>query len=49
MQTFWALIRTDGGLITRVTVNADNTYAATQMLRAMYGSMMLSESAAPVV
>jgi hypothetical protein len=51
MKTFWALVKTStkpGAGFTRVTVQADNTYAATQLLKGMYGSLMLSESANPI-
>jgi len=49
MYTYWALVETVHGGFMRVTVQADNPYNAYQMLKAMYGSKLLSESAARVV
>jgi hypothetical protein len=48
MKSFWALVRTSntpGAGYTRVSVQAENIFAATQLLKGMYGSLMLSESA----
>lgn len=48
MKTFWALVKTStqpGAGFTKVTIQADNTYMATQLLKGMYGPLMLSESA----
>jgi hypothetical protein len=48
MKTFWALVRTStnpGAGITRVSIQAENIFAATQLLKGMYGSLLLSESA----
>lgn len=47
MYTYWAFVRTVVGGFMRVTVQADNPYNAYQMLRAMYGNQLISESAAP--
>lgn len=49
MNTYWALVRTVAGGFMRVTIQADNPYNAYQMMRSMYGSQLLSESAALVV
>lgn len=48
MKTFWALVKTStqpGAGFNRVTIQADNTYMATQLLKGMYGPLLLSESA----
>lgn len=48
MNSYWALIRTSnqpGAGLIRVTVNADTNFNATQILKGMYGSLLLSESA----
>ena len=49
MYTYWALVQTVTGGFMRVTVQADNPYNAYQMLLAMYGDRLLSESASQVV
>lgn len=49
MNTYWAFVRVDTGAFIKVTVQADNPYNATQMLKAMYGPQLISESAALVV
>lgn len=49
MNTYWALVQTVAGGFMRVTVRADNPYNAYQMMQSMYGSKLLSESAALVV
>ena len=46
MQSYFAIIRNDRGGTFRATVQARNHYEATQMFRAQYGSMMLTEGAA---
>ncbi len=45
MYTWWAMVRNAQGGYMRVTVQADTAYNATQMLRSMYGSQLVSESA----
>lgn len=49
MNTYWANVRTVPGAFIRVTIQADNPYNAYQMLKAMYGSQLMSDSAALVV
>ena len=49
MNTYWALVQTTVGGFIRVTINADNPYNAYQMLSAMYGDRLLSESASLLV
>lgn len=48
MNTYFAFVRTVPGAFIRVTINADNPYNAYQMLKAMYGSQLISEFASPV-
>lgn len=48
MNTYWALVSTGVGSFIRVTIQADNQWNATQMLKSMYGSQLISESAAPI-
>jgi hypothetical protein len=45
MHTYWAFVRTGVGAFIRVTVQADNPYTATQMLKAMYGNKLISDCA----
>ena len=45
MDTYWAFISVGVGATIRVTVQANSVYEATQMLKAMYGSQLISESA----
>lgn len=50
MNSYWVLVRTDeqpGSMVVRAYINADNPYAAIQMAKAMYGRLLLSESANP--
>lgn len=49
MRTWWANVQTVTGGFMRVTVQANTAYEATQMLRSMYGSKLLSESASLLV
>lgn len=49
MNTYWALVETVPGGFMRVTVQADNPYNAYQMLLAMYGDKLLSETASQLV
>jgi len=46
MYTWWALVRTTVGGCIKVTVQADDAWTATQMLRNMYGSNLINEHAA---
>jgi hypothetical protein len=48
INTYWALVRTVPGAFIRVTIQADNPYNAFQMLKAMYGSQLISDFASPV-
>lgn len=45
MYTFWAFVKTVTGGFMVVTVQANTNYEATQMLRAQYGELLLSEAA----
>lgn len=49
MYTYWAIVRTVVGGFMRVTVQADNAYNATQILKSLYGDKLISESAAAEV
>lgn len=42
---FWGLMRTEGGGMIRVTVQARNAYEAQQMLKALYGDKLITEGA----
>lgn len=48
MNTYWAFVRTVPGAFIKVTVQADNSYAAYQMLKAMYGDQLISDYASQV-
>lgn len=48
MNKYWALVRTVPGAFIRVEIQADTPYAAYQMLKAMYGSQLISDFASPV-
>lgn len=51
MNTYCVLVRTKdepGAGVTRAYVTAENTYAAIQMAKALYGRLLLSESVMPV-
>jgi hypothetical protein len=45
MRTFWALIRTSAGGIIRVTVQAESNFVAYEMMKALYGDQLISQSA----
>jgi hypothetical protein len=45
MVRFWALIRTSSGAQIRIYVMAPNQYIATEMLKAQYGTNLLSPAA----
>lgn len=45
MYTWWAFVRTDLGAFMKVRIQADTQWEATEMLRATYGSNLLSEAA----
>lgn len=50
MNTFWALVKASpepGAQVVRVTVNAQNSYAAFSLLKAQYGNLLVSGSAFP--
>jgi hypothetical protein len=50
MNQYWVLVKykdEPGAGFTRAVVYADNTFAATQMAKAMYGRLLISESANP--
>lgn len=48
MNTYWAFVRIEAGAFYRVTVQADNAYIATQMLKALYGDKLISDFASLV-
>ena len=48
INTYWALVRTVPGAFIRVTIQADNPYNAYQMMKAMYGSQLISDFASVV-
>ena len=45
MRTYWGLMRTSTGGIIRVTVLADNNFVAYEMMKALYGDQLISQSA----
>ncbi len=48
MNSYWVLVKykdEPGAGFSRVTVQADNPYAAIQMAKSMYGRLLISESA----
>ena len=50
MNQYWVMVKykdEPGAGFTRAVVYADNTFAATQMAKAMYGRLLISESANP--
>jgi hypothetical protein len=49
MNSYWALVRTVPGAFIKVTIQADNPYNAYQMLKAMYGTQLISAFASVVV
>lgn len=52
MNQYWVMVKyTDepGAGFGRVFINADNPFQAIQMARAMYGRLLTSESANPVI
>ena len=48
MNTYWALVRTVPGAFIKVTVTAENPYSAYQILKATYGSQLISDFASQV-
>ncbi len=51
MNSYWVLVKykdEPGAGFGRVVLNADNPYQAIQMAKAMYGRLLISESANPV-
>ena len=48
MYTYWAFVSTGTGSFIKVTVQAPNAYVAYEMLKAQYGSKLLSQAAALV-
>lgn len=51
MNQYYVLVRTEdrpGAMVTKVFIHADNPISAYQILKAQYGNLLLSESAAPV-
>ena len=49
MRTWWGLIRTDGGGHIRITVKAENSFVAYEMMKAMYGDKLITQAANLVV
>lgn len=52
MNTYWVLVKyenTPGAGFGRMYVTAENPFQAIQMARSMYGSLLISESAVPVL
>jgi hypothetical protein len=48
MNTYWVLVKykdEPGAGFSRVTIQADNPFAAIGMARSMYGRLLMSESA----
>jgi hypothetical protein len=45
MQTFWAFVETSNSGFIRVTVQANTWFEANEMLKAMYGTRLMSEAA----
>ena len=48
MKSFWVFVRTVPGAFIRVVVQADNSYNAYQMLKAMYGDQLISSYASDI-
>jgi len=51
MNTYWVMVKykdEPGAGFSRAHINADNPFAAISMARAMYGRLLMSESAFPV-
>lgn len=46
MQTFWGTVRTGTGSFIKITVQADNSYVAFQIMKATYGDALISAYAA---
>lgn len=44
MNTYWFNVRTSGGFM-RVTLQAENSFLALQLAKALYGDDLLSEGA----
>lgn len=49
MNTYWAFVRTVPGAFIKVTMQAPDPYSAYQMMKAMYGSQLISDFASVVV
>ena len=52
MNQYWVMVKyedTPGAGFNRVYLNAANPFQAIQMARAMYGRLLISESANPVI
>lgn len=52
MNQYWVMVKyedTVGAAFGRVYLNADNPFQAIQMARSMYGRLLISESANPVI
>lgn len=45
MNEYWITIKTPSGGYQRVTLVADNTFAATQLAKALYGNQLVTENA----
>lgn len=51
MTQFYVMVRLKaepGAAVTKAIITAENSYAAIQMAKAMYGRLLLSEAAVPV-
>lgn len=48
MKSFWVFVRTVPGSFMRVVIQADNSYNAYQMAKAMYGNQLISSFASDV-
>ena len=49
MNTYWAFVKTVTGGFIKVTVQADTSYTAYEIMRATYGDRLLSAYAAQLI
>ncbi len=50
MKTFWVIVklsRATGSATTKASIQAENSYAAFALFKAMYGDLLVSQSANP--
>ncbi len=49
MNTYWAFVQTVAGGFIRITVQADTSYSAYEIMKATYGNRLMSAYAAQLV